>query len=99
MNYYINYQVFREKEEKNIAKISTKYQKQILNIMDKYGIKNIAAPYNVLEVELVKKQAAKKIKLEQKKEQENKKRQESADDVANFAKSATSHFFWNHKKN
>lgn len=91
-------QVFKEKEEKNIAKISTKYQKQILNIMDKYGIKNIAAPYNVLEVELVKKQAAKKIKLEQKKEQENKKRQESADDVANFTKSATSHFFWNHKK-
>ena len=53
-------QIFREKEEKNVARISAKYQKQILNIMDKYGIRNIAAPYNVVEVEQIKKEAAKK---------------------------------------
>ena len=91
-------QVFRDKEEKNIAKIHTKYQKQILNLMDKYGIKNIAAPYNVSEVEFVKKQAAKKIKQEQKREKENQKRQERADDISNFTKNATAQFFWNHKK-
>ena len=91
-------QVFREKEEKNIAKITTKFQNQILNLMNRYGIKNIAAPYNVVEVEKVKKTAAKKIRQEQKKEKENQKRQERADEVANFTKNAASHFFWNHKK-
>ena len=91
-------QVFREKEEKNIAKITTKFQNQILNLMNRYGIKNIAAPYNVMEVEQIKKTAAKKIRQEQKKEKENQKRQERADEVANFTKNAASHFFWNHKK-
>ena len=71
-------QVFREKEEKNIAKITTKFQNQILNLMNRYGIKNIAAPYNVMEVEQIKKTAAKKIRQEQKKEKENQKRQERA---------------------
>ena len=51
------HQIYREKEEKNVKKISTKYQKQILNIMNKYGIRNIAAPYNVVEVEQIKKEA------------------------------------------
>jgi hypothetical protein len=41
------HQIFREKEEKNVARINAKYQKQILNIMDKYGIRNIAAPYYI----------------------------------------------------
>ena len=91
-------QIFREKEEKNVARIRAKYQKQILNIMDKYGIKNIAAPYNFVEVEHIKKEAAKKIKMDKKKEEAQKKRQEKADEIANFAKTATSHFFWNHKK-
>ena len=91
-------QVFREKEEKNIAKMTTKFQNQILNLMNRYGIKNIAAPYNVMEVEQIKKTAAKKIRQEQKKEKENQKRQERADEVANFTKNAASHFFWNHKK-
>ena len=91
-------QVFREKEEKNITKITTKYQKQILNLMNKYGIKNIAAPYNVLEVEQVKKLANRKIKQEMKREKENQKRQEIANDIANFTRHATSHFFLNHKK-
>ena len=91
-------QIFREKEEKNIAKISIKYQNQILNLMNRYGIKNIAAPYNVMEVEQVKKQAEKKIRQEQKKEKENQKRQERADEVVNFTKNSASHFFWNHKK-
>ena len=91
-------QVFREKEEKNVAKISTKYQKQILNIMDKYGIRNIAAPYNVVEVEQVKKEAAKIIRKEQNNEELKKKRQQKADEITNFAKTATSRFFWNHKK-
>ena len=90
--------IFREKEEKNIAKISTKYQKQILNLMERYGIKNISTPYNVLEVEKVKKNVNKKLRSEIKKEQENKKRQERADDITNFTKTATSHFFYNHKK-
>jgi hypothetical protein len=89
-------QVFREKEEKNIATITTKFQNQILNLMNRYGIKNIAAPYNVMEVEQIKKTAAKKIRQEQKKEKENQKRQERADEVANFTKNAASHFFWNH---
>ena len=40
----------------------------------------------------------KKLKQEQKKEKENQKRQERVDEVANFAKTATSHFFYNHKK-
>ena len=91
-------QIFREKEEKNIAKITTKFQNQILNLMNRYGIKNIAAPYNVMEVEQVKKQATKKIKQEYMKEKENIKIQERADEVANFAKNATSIFFFNHKK-
>ena len=90
--------IFREKEEKNIAKINTKYQKQILNLMERYGIKNISTPYNVLEVEKVKKNVNKKLRSEIKKEQENKKRQERADDITNFTKTATSHFFYNHKK-
>ena len=92
-------QIFREKEEKNVARISAKYQKQILNIMDKYGIRNIAAPYNVVEVEQIKKEAAKKIKMDRKKEEANKKRQEKADEITNFVKTATSNFFWNQKKN
>ena len=92
------HKIFREKEEKNVARINAKYQKQILNIMDKYGIRNIAAPYNVKEVEQIKKTAEKKIKMDKKIEEAKKKRQEKADDIANFAKSATSHFFWNHKK-
>jgi hypothetical protein len=91
-------QVFREKEEKNVTRISAKYQKQILNIMDKYGIRNIAAPYNVVEVEQVKKEAAKIIKKEQKNEELKKKREQNAEDITNFAKTATSRFFWNHKK-
>ena len=91
-------QIFREKEEKNVARISAKYQKQILNIMDKYGIRNIAAPYNVVEVEQIKKEAAKKIKMDRKKEEANKKRQEKADEITNFVKAATSNFFWNQKK-
>ena len=91
-------QIFREKEEKNVARISAKYQKQILNIMDKYGIRNIAAPYNVVEVEQIKKEAAKKIKMDRKKEEANKKRQEKADEITNFVKTATSNFFWNQKK-
>ena len=91
-------QIFREKEEKNVARISAKYQKQILNIMDKYGIRNIAAPYNVVEVEQIKKEAAKKIKIDRKKEEANKKRQEKADEITNFVKAATSNFFWNQKK-
>ena len=91
-------QIFREKEDKNIKKITTKYQKQILNIMDKYGIRNIAAPYNVVEVEQIKKEAAKKIKIDHQKEEAKKKRQEKADEITNFAKTATSRFFWNHKK-
>ena len=91
-------QIFREKEEKNVARIKAKYQKQILNIMDKYGIRNIAAPYNFVEVEQIKKEASKKIRMDIKKEQAAKKRQERADEIANFAKTATSHFFWNHKK-
>ena len=91
-------QIFREKEEKNVARISAKYQKQILNIMDKYGIRNIAAPYNVVEVEQIKKEAAKKIKIDRKKEEANKKRQEKADEITNFVKTATSNFFWNQKK-
>jgi hypothetical protein len=91
-------QVFREKEEKNVTRISAKYQKQILNIMDKYGIRNITAPYNVVEVEQVKKEAAKIIKKEQKNEELKKKREQNAEDITNFAKTATSRFFWNHKK-
>ena len=91
-------QVFREKEEQNIAKITAKFQNQILNLMTRYGIKNIAAPYNVIEVEQVKKQATKKIKQDYKKEKENQKIQEKADEVANFAKNATSIFFFNQKK-
>ena len=91
-------QVFREKEEKNVIKISVKYQKQILNIMDKYGIRNVAAPYNVVEVEQVKKEAAKIIKNEQKNEEIKKKQQQNADDITNFAKTATSQFFYDHKK-
>ena len=63
-----------------------------------YGIKNIAAPYNVMEVEQVKKKATKKIKQEYKKEKENIKMQERADEVANFAKNATSIFFFNGSK-
>ena len=51
-----------------------------------------------MEVEQIKKTAAKKIRQEQKKEKENQKRQERADEVANFTKNAASHFFWNHKK-
>ncbi len=92
------HQIYREKEEKNIARINAKYQKQILNIMDKYGIRNIAAPYNVVEVENIKKEASKKINMEKKREDMEKKRQAKADEIANFAKTATSHFFWNHKK-
>ena len=91
-------QIFREKEEKNVARISAKYRKQILNIMDKYEIRNIAAPYNVVEVEQIKKEAAKKIKMDRKKEEANKKRQEKADEITNFVKTATSNFFWNQKK-
>ena len=90
--------IYREKEEKNITKITTKFQKQILNLMTRYGIKNISAPYNIIEVEQIKKQVTKKLKQEQKKEKENQKRQERVDEVANFAKTATSHFFYNHKK-
>ena len=92
------HQIYREKEEKNIARVNAKYQKQILNIMDKYGIRNIAAPYNVAEVEQIKKKAAKTLKLDRQKEDMEKKRQAKADEITNFAKTATSHFFWNHKK-
>ena len=91
-------QIFREKEEKNVARISAKYQKQILNIMNKYGIRNIAAPYNVVEVEQVKKQASKQIRLDHKREEERKKREQSADQIANFAKTAAANFFSEHKK-
>ena len=91
-------QVFREKVEKNVTRITAKYQKQILNLMNKYGIKNIAAPYNFVEVEQVKKGVAKIIKKEQKNEELKKKREQKADEITNFAKTATSRFFWNHKK-
>lgn len=76
-----------------MARISAKYQKQILNIMNKYGIRNIAAPYNVVEVEQVKKQASKQIRLDHKREEERKKREQSADQIANFAKTAAANFF------
>ena len=91
-------QIFREKEEKNVARISAKYQKQILNIMNKYGIKNIAAPYNFAEVQQVKKRAAKKIRSEQKKEEAKLKNEKNAKEIANFAKTAAANFFTEHKK-
>ena len=95
---YKLHKIYREKEEKNITKITTKFQKQILNLMTRYGIKNVAGPYNIMEVEQIKKQVTKKLKQEQKKEKENQKRQERVDEIANFAKNATSHYFYNHKK-
>ena len=92
-------QVFREKEQKNLTKMKKKYQEQIFNLMNKYGIKNVGAPYNVLEVELMKKKNNKKIKQEQKKEKENKKTEEIADEMINYAKTTTTSLLLERKKN
>ena len=91
--------VYREKEERNIAKIKVKYQKQILNLMDKYGIRSISAPYNIVEVERVKKEVVKKGKIEDKKNKLNKKIEVEGDEIINFAKTAASDFFTQKKKN
>ena len=66
--------------------------------MNKYGIKNIAAPYNFAEVQQVKKRAAKKIRSEQKKEEAKLKNEKNAKEIANFAKTAAANFFTEHKK-
>ena len=92
-------QVFREKEQKNLTKMKNKYQEQIFNLMKKYCIKNVGAPYNVLEVELMKKANNKKIKQEQKKEKENKKTEEIADEMINYAKTTTTSYLLERKKN
>ena len=92
-------QVYREKEERNIAKVKVRYQKQILNLMDKYGIRNIAAPYNLVEVEKVKRDVVKKSKIEDKKNKLYKKIDEDGDEIINFAKTAASDFFSQQKKN
>ena len=92
-------QVFREKEQKNLTKMKNKFQEQIFNLMNKYGIKNVGAPYNVLEVELMKKKNNKKIKQEQKKEKENKKTEEIADEMINYAKTTTTSYLLERKKN
>ena len=91
--------VYREKEERNVAKIKVKYQKQILNLMDKYGIRSISAPYNIVEVEKVKKEVMKKNKIENVKNKLNKKIDDEGDEIINFAKTAASDFFSQQKKN
>ena len=92
-------QVFREKEERNIKKLKAKYQNQIYNLMKKYGIKNIGAPYNIVEVELMKKKNNKKIKQEQKKEMENIKTEDRANELINYAKTTTTSILLERKKN
>lgn len=92
-------QVFREKEERNITKLKAKYQNQIYNLMKKYGIKNIGAPYNIVEVELMKKKNNKKIKQEQKKEMENIKTEDRANELINYAKTTTTSILLERKKN
>ena len=92
-------QVFREKEQRNLTKMKEKYQNQLFNLMKKYGIKNVGAPYNVLEVELMKKKNNQKIKQEQKKEKEDKKTEEIADELINYAKTTTTSYLLERKKN
>ena len=88
-----------EKEERNITKLKEKYQNQIYNLMKKYGIKNIGAPYNIVEVELMKKKNNKKIKQEQKKEMENIKTEDRANELINYAKTTTTSILLERKKN
>ena len=66
--------------------------------MDKYGIRNIADPYNFVEVQQAKKRAAKNIRSEQKREETRLKNEKNAEEIANFAKAAVSNFFTEHKK-
>ena len=90
--------VFREKEERNLEKVRLQFQKKIVNLMTKYGIKNIEAPYNVTEVEEIKRRVGRKDNAESRLQKMTRESDLEGSEIVNFAKTCASNFFSGERK-